>query len=181
MHPRSRTNLFLSHAWGVDSEGRSTHERVRKLNDSLRRMGWAVWFDEERLLLGSNIDVEMSEGIERADAVCICVTRRYVEKINAQVIGDNCAKEWNLSLVSRKRILPLIFERDMLDVSNWPRGVAQMYLAHTLYIDCTGDIQDTSLKLSQMLLLVGLVPRCMSRDRRGPLRHGSRVRRVVRV
>ena len=100
----------------------------------------------------------MARGIERSDAICLCITKKYIEKINSQLPGDNCAKEFNLSLVSGKRILPLIFEREMLDIQNWPRGVAQMYLVHTFYVDCTGDIQCALTKLSQMLSLIGLTP-----------------------
>lgn len=173
----SPINLFLSHAWDVDSLGRSTHQRAKLLNDGLKKLGWKLWFDEEKLLLGSNIDAEMARGIERSDAICLCITKKYIEKINSQIPGDNCAKEFNLSFVSGKRILPLIFEREMLDIRNWPRGVAQMYLAHTLYVDCTGDIQCALTKLSQMLLLIGLTPsRTFRLSRGGILHHPPRSR-----
>ena len=170
----SSINIFLSHAWDVDSLGRSTHQRAKLLNGGLKKLGWKLWFDEEKLLLGSNIDAEMARGIERSDAICLCITKKYIEKINSQIPGDNCAKEFNLSFVSGKRILPLIFELEMLDIRNWPRGVAQMYLAHTLYVDCTGDIQCVLTKLSQMLLLIGLTPSRTFRP--GILHHPPRSR-----
>lgn len=157
----SANNLFLSHSWDTDRRGRCTHDRVRELKGALARFGWKLWFDEEKLLLGTNIDSEMASGIKNADAVCICVTRSYIEKINAQ--NNNCAKEWNFAQAINKRILPLIFEEEMLDIRNWPAGVATMYMSNTFYIDCSGDdLILTAEKLSKMLALLGLKPRLAS-------------------
>jgi hypothetical protein len=123
-------------------------------------MGWSVWFDEDQLLIGCNVDSEMARGITNSDAVCICISRRYVEKINAQNHGDNCAKEWNLAQAAGKKIIPLIMEKEMLDIKAWPPGIVSMYLANTFYIDCTSDdMRATSIKLNQMLDLLGLTRR----------------------
>ena len=157
----------MSHAWDTDSRGRKTHERVKALKASLADMGWNVWFDEERLLLGCNIDAEMASGISGSDAVCICITRKYVEKINSQRSGDNCVKEWNFAQSQNKKMLPLIMESDMLDVRKWPIGVMSMYLGNTFYIDCTGDdLSNTANRLGQMLELLGLKRRSSLRKTR---------------
>ena len=42
-------DAFLSHDWGVDSEGRNNHARVSKINKALRDAGVRTWFDEEQM------------------------------------------------------------------------------------------------------------------------------------
>jgi hypothetical protein len=153
-------NLFLSHSWDTDARGRSTHERVRLLQKELTRRGWSIWFDEEHLLMGCNIDSKMAVGIKDSDAVAVCITSRYIEKINSQVRADNCVKEWNFAIAVGKKIIPLIFEEELLDVRSWPPGIMTMYLANTFYVDCTSDdVPGHAKKISQMLHLLGLRPR----------------------
>lgn len=154
----SPINIFLSHAWDIDSLGNATHFRAQMLNSGLKQLGWKVWFDEEMLIPGCNIDSEMARGIEQSDVICLCITRRYIDKINSQRHDDNCVKEFNLTFVSGKRILPLILEREMLDPRFWPSGVAQMYLINTFYIDFTGNMKYAIKRLSQVLHMVGLTP-----------------------
>lgn len=159
--PSSPTNLFLSHSWNVDLRGRPTHDRVKALRQELGRLGWKLWFDEERLLLGCNVDSKMASGIRNADAICLCITRSYIEKINAQ--NNNCAKEWNFAQAMGKKMLPIILEEEMLDVKAWPPGIVTMYLGNTFYIDCTSDdTRENAQKLSKMLELLGLSPRLRS-------------------
>ena len=65
--------------------------------------------------------------------------RAYLEKINKQEQNDACVKELKLAHLLNKRILPLIMESSMLDIKQWPWGVASMYLANMFYIDASGD------------------------------------------
>ena len=171
--PSSPDNLFMSHAWGMDTRGRDTHERVRRIRCELARFGYKVWFDEERLLLGCNIDAKMASGILKADAVCICITRRYVEKVNAGDPNDNVFKEWNYAQAKGKRILPLIMEDDMRDVRTWPVGVMTLYLGNTLYLDCSGnDVKDIARRISKTLRLMGMQPRLTTRLHRRAIQGG---------
>ena len=175
--PPSFNNLFLSHAWGSDLRGRSTHGRVKILKEKLSILGWKLWFDEEQLLLGCNIDTKMATGIRNSDAVCVCITRNYVEKINEQAHGDNCAKEWNFAQSLGKKILPLIMEEEMLDVKAWPPGIMTMYLGNTFYIDCSSDdLEDTAKKLSQMLELLGLKKRMIQKTYSWPIHTRKRTK-----
>ena len=154
-------NLFMSHSWDADSIGRSTHDRVKYLKKQLQNLGWKIWFDEEQLFLGCNIDIEMSNGIQNSDAVCVCITKSYINKVNKQ--NNNCAKEWNFAQMIGKKILPIIMEKDLLDIRSWPSGIMTMYLGNTFYIDCSGtDISDTAKKLSKMLQLLGLKKKTMN-------------------
>lgn len=164
----SPTNLFMSHSWDNDLRGRCTHDRVRKIKQELDKKGWTIWFDEERLLIGNNIDVDMANGIRRSDAVCVCITRSYVEKINAQ--NNNCAREWNFAQSIGKKILPLIMEEEMLDVRSWPPGLMTMYLGNTFYIDCSSDnLPEIANKLSKMLELLGLTRKTLRTRNSWPL------------
>lgn len=153
-----RRNLFLSHAWATDTHGRNTHERVRQLKDELRRYGYTVFFDEDRIFLGSNIDAAISEGIKQADAVIVCLTRAYIDKVNSQKRTDYCSLEFNMAQRCGKAVLPLVFERELLDKSTWKTGVLTMYLGGTLYLDATGDMKLVAAKLSQMLRLASVMP-----------------------
>ena len=153
----SLQNLFLSHTWAADLRGRSTHERVALLNRELRARGWKVWFDEDKLLVGEPLDVQLASGISQSDAVVICVTKRYCEKVNAAMAGDNVYKEWNFCQAIGKKMIPLIFEAEMLDVKAWPHGAMAMVLGNTFYLDASGDdMADVAARLSQMLQILGL-------------------------
>jgi hypothetical protein len=102
----------------------------------------------------------MATGISGSDAVCVCVTRKYIEKINSQARNDNCAKEWNFAQAIGKKILPIIMEEEMLDIRAWPQGLMTMYLSNTFYVDCTSDdVKSNAKKLDAMLMLLGLKKR----------------------
>lgn len=156
---RSLYSLFLSHAWGTDSHGRSNHERVAQLRRRLSALGYNVWIDEDHLMLGDSIDDAMSDGIMSSDAICMCITRRYIEKINHARI-NNCKKEWNLSVQTGKRIIPLIMEREMLDPGNWPLGTWSMYMQNTFYMDGTSDdVNGVAQRLARLLRILGVPKR----------------------
>ena len=43
------TDVFLTHDWGVDKEGRDNHARVAYINDLLKKGGITTWFDSEKM------------------------------------------------------------------------------------------------------------------------------------
>ena len=161
--------LFLSHAWGRDAQGRCTHARVARLKEEMQALGWTLWFDEDRLIVGQPLDAQLSHGIVGAAAVCLCITRAYCEKVNAGDVRDNVWKEWNLTQSIGKQTIPLIFEADMRDVRAWPPGAMTMVLGNTFYFDASGDdMHDAARRLSTMLVLLGL-RRPAARQRRARL------------
>jgi hypothetical protein len=118
-----------------------------------------VWFDEERLLAGCNLDCEMSKGIMNSDVVCLCITRQYCLKVNSGSTQDNVFKEWNLCQTLNKKVVPIVMEPGMLDVKQWPPGIMSMYLGNTFYVDASGDnIPEIASRLSRMFILLGLKP-----------------------
>lgn len=159
-HTSNLHNLFLSHSWANDVRGRSTHRRVAILKEELRKLGWSVWFDEDKLLVGDVLDVQLARGISSSDAVCICITKAYCEKVNSGNPHDNVWKEWNFCQAIGKKMIPLIFEEEMRDVKAWPPGIMTMILGNTFYLDASGDdLKDVAVRLSAMLRLLGLRPR----------------------
>ena len=171
--PVALHNLFLSHAWAPDLRGRPTHARVAVLKDELRALGWSVWFDEDKLLVGDALDVQLAHGIRTSDAVCVCITRAYCEKVNAASSRDNVWKEWNYAVAIGKKMIPLVLEEDMRDVRAWPPGVMTMILGNTFYLDASGDdLRDVAVRLSAMLRLLGLRPKLRPKNHSWPLLHG---------
>jgi hypothetical protein len=178
--------LYLAHA-----HGGNTHERVRALKVELERIGWSCWFDEDRLLLGQSVDVCMADGIRGADAVCMCLTTRFLEKINRSDLGDNCAKEWALAFQLHKPLIPLIMDPVLLDPRAWPCGVLSMGLGTALWLDACGDAREVAQVLSHKLQRLGLRsttrprrttgPRAQWCRRRPPRRAGARVQTIIYV
>lgn len=168
----------------MDTHDRSTHERVRQLKLEMQRRGWSVWFDEDQLLVGTNLDASMCAGVRAADTVCVCLTRAYIEKINSQHRTDNCVKEFNLAVHAGKRLLPLVMEPDLLNVRAWPPGIVAMYLGSTLFLDASGD--DTAAvarELSKVLAATGVRRRLAHRLSKvlaaSGLRRRSRIRHMI--
>ena len=176
----------MSHAWQIDSCGRSTHDRVHTLHVELQKLGWKVWFDEEKLFAGDILDVKLADGISSSDAVCICITRAYCEKVNSGNIRDNVFKEWNFCQTIGKKMIPIILEPEMRDVKAWPVGVMTMILGNTFYLDASGDnLVEVAARLGVMLRALGLKPRLTSHSLSWPMQHISNRdsvhRRMTRV
>ena len=135
------TQLFFSHTWHNDNLGRNTHERVINIAKNLKLKGWNIWIDEENMK--NNIDAAMADGIEKSDVVLIFLTEMYIKKVNNTAkdprLRDNCLKEWTYANALNKLIIPIVFEPILLNVTNWPTGIIQLYLGSTLYIDCINN------------------------------------------
>lgn len=132
------TKFFLSHTWHVDTLGRDTHERVRQVAASLRKIPFFdVWLDDENMV--DDIDACMSNGIDKCDFVIVFITRKYCDKIQEAAcnprISDNCYKEFSYAVASQKKIIPVVFEPSLRQIVNWPNGIIKMNLAPKLYVD----------------------------------------------
>lgn len=135
-------DIFLSHTWRRDGMGRDTHARVKSLCAALRKIGWAVWIDDEQLRAG-NIDVAMAGGIDASVVFVACITREYIEKVNAGLSSmrarDNCANEWAYAVARRKPMVAVILDVDLLDAYQWPAGPVAMHLAANMFINASDD------------------------------------------
>ena len=153
--------LFLSHTWRADEEGNDTHARAVALARELARLGWTVWLDEDDMDL--NVDASMAEGIERSQYVIMLMTRQYARKINRSARlpaggNDNCLKEFAYALRLQKTIVPVAFERCMLDVADWSPGVFPMRMASMLYTNGIGRASDVAQRVHDRLLQLGGKP-----------------------
>ena len=137
-------NLFFSHDWGLNN---TNHIKVSNIVRDLKNKNYTCWLDEENLM--GNIDAAMADGIDNSQAIVICITNNYCNKINNTSRNmnkrDNCLKEWTYANARNKLLIPIIMEKDMLNINNWPPGIVSMYLGSLFYIDFTNDIIDSSI------------------------------------
>jgi len=131
-------DVFISHAWDTDSEGRDNHVRAKRLNASLQTAGFKTWFDDEQML--GNILAKMVKGIEGSAVILICVTRQYMKKV-AQDLDNNCKFEFEYALNKRTTLsmLPIVMEESMADTSEW-HGILSMTLGRHLYYKLASDV-----------------------------------------
>jgi len=155
-----KKQIFLSHAWGIDESGRNNHDRVKLLAYKLRRHGYTVWFDDDDMI--GNIDKSIIDGINKCEIVIFCLTTKYCNKINTAVNNDipndNCYKEWNYTLFCKKKILATIMEVSMRDMYTKNKGVVQMYLNNSLYVDFSENLEDNFSKLIKTLQYYQIFP-----------------------
>jgi hypothetical protein len=69
-------DVYLSHNWGKDSQGRDNHARVKLLQEHLVELGLTVRFDDSGIE-GQNTTREITEAIGSCKVcecvVCVCV------------------------------------------------------------------------------------------------------------
>lgn len=160
--------LFLSHAWCPDELARDNHARVERLLRALEQLGWSTWYDENNIQ--GNMDASVADGIEAADAVIVCLTRKYCEKINQSARSpwsrDWCLKEWTYANARRKLLVPVIMEPSMKSPRDWPVGTVLLELASQLCVDASYDeIERAAPAIHRLLSRHNLSPHRMIRDR----------------
>ncbi len=133
-------DVFISHTWDKDDDGRDNHERAKRLNVGLQHFGLKTWFDEEQMQ--GNILNRTAEGISGSAVVLICVTRRYMEKV-AEEASNSCKCE--LEFANQRRtdvfMLPVVMEESMTDTWKW-NGSLGLVLGRHLYHKLTSDVHD---------------------------------------
>ena len=160
-----RKQIFLSHAWRKDKLCRDNHLRVYELSEKLYKCGWSCWVDEDNIF--GNVDVAMTNGIDAADVILICLTEEYFKKVNETANDprrrDNCLKEWTYANARNKLMIPIIMEPDLLNISDWPPGIVTLYFGSTLYINASkNDFVDTIININKILFKYNIRP---DRDR----------------
>jgi len=133
-----RYDVFLSHAWGEDTEGRDNHVRVMKMASYLRLHGLEVFFDDWEMHKYRSIDEAMVSGMRYASVVVIVLTEKYVQKIVDAQVRDNCAAEFNLSTQVAGRVVA-IMESELRNPNNWGYNRVFGQLSSNLYVDLTAD------------------------------------------
>ena len=145
-------DIFITHNWGSDNNNRDNHLRCKELASLLINRGYSVWFDNFDIV--DNIDKNIVEGINNSKIVLICLTEKYCNKISNgainQVISDNCYKEWNYSLSTGKKIIPIVLEENLFKLKS--SEIIQMYINSIFYIDMSKNITDNIDLLCKSLL-----------------------------
>jgi len=131
------TDVFLSHNWGLDEEGRDNHLRVRAIAKGLRKRGLSTWLDEEKLE-GPLLE-QLSEAIDSSRIVLVFVTQMYLQKVGRGRSSDNCKLEFKYAARRREGMLiPCVMEPSLLDTRDWS-GPVGMVLGGDLYIDLSDE------------------------------------------
>ena len=130
-----QTDCFLSHNWG---EKHYNHEKVKKVNDALKKRGLNTWFDESKL--NGNIRFKMAEGIDNTKCVVVFITEEYRNKVNGIDMKDNCKYEFTYAMnqLGSQNMIPVIMETDMKNSSKW-RGELGAALGSMLFIDLSDN------------------------------------------
>jgi len=131
-------DVFISHTWDKDDEGRDNHARATRLNARLQGLGFKTWFDNEQMR--GNILQSVTKGIEGSAVILICVTRRYMEKVKEDA-DNHCKFEFEYALTKRTTLnmLPIVMEASMTNTSYWD-GTLCMTLGRHLYYKLASDL-----------------------------------------
>ena len=113
-----KTDLFLSHDWGEDERN---HERVTKINDAIKKMGYVTWFDHERMV--GNIREQIANGIENTKCFIAFITKRYHDKVVFGPDIDNCRAEFDFAS-TRVPIIPMVLDSSMKNPREWKGNIA---------------------------------------------------------
>lgn len=134
----SQYDIFLSHDWSIDQEGRNNHYRVAKINRMLKERGFVTWFDEDRMT--GDIVMQMTKGIENSRVVIVFITKNYLEKVASDNPNDNCKVEFRHARKQRTtdNMISVVMENAVKDTSQW-QGPVGMYLGEHLYVNMTSD------------------------------------------
>lgn len=129
-------DVFLSHNWGEDDQGRDNHARVAFVNQELKAQGLSTWFDDERMQ--GNLLAKMCDGIDSARLVLCFVTQRYLEKVSSDDSRDSCWAEFHYAQLrkGRSQMLACVMERGLRRTNDWS-GPCGMVLGGDLYVDFT--------------------------------------------
>eukprot|EP00045_Choanoeca_perplexa_P015701 m.201212 g.201212 ORF g.201212 m.201212 type:complete len:1035 (+) comp17056_c0_seq35:106-3210(+) len=121
---------FMSHDWGA---GNINHKRVVELAKNLQRCGLPVWIDEQEMT--GDIATKMCKGIQDSDTVVVCLTERYMKKVNGDNDKDNCKLEFDYAAGHHGKIklIPVVMEKAVSDTHAWTDSIG-MYLKSTLYV-----------------------------------------------
>ena len=86
MKLRNASDIYLAHDWGYDTEGRSTHDRVKYFSSECRKRGLITWLDEEReaqtMASMQSPTQLMMDGICGTQVVLVFITKRYIELVS---------------------------------------------------------------------------------------------------
>jgi hypothetical protein len=135
-----RYDVFITHNWGVDEQGRNNHDRAKLINESLKAHGIVTWFDGDRM--HGDLVKKMTNGIDDSALVIVLVTKLYAAKVNGDNQADNCQTEFRYAFDNKTSsddmIIPVVMEPCMRNPKTWG-GRLQAGIGHLMYEDFSGE------------------------------------------
>mmetsp|Transcript_20552 Transcript_20552/g.55349 ORF Transcript_20552/g.55349 Transcript_20552/m.55349 type:complete len:646 (+) Transcript_20552:276-2213(+) len=142
-------DVYVAHSWG---QGNVTHKRVEQVVQHLRGHGLRVWFDETRI--ESDVYDEVTEGIDQARIVLVCISQQFVAKMRQDEDSINKLQvNYARGRKRQDRFLPAIMEARMRDRSRWAGPVAEL-LGDTPAVDLADGRMPTDQALQQVETLI---------------------------
>ena len=149
--------LFCSNRGKENKKGKfDNHERVSRLNEELNKLGMRTWFDRDRLK-GHVVD-QMKREMDSSEAVIICITKGYLEKVaQTENVNDKCKLEFThastrtTSSTTHSKaglIYPVVMAADCLDVGKW-KGAVGLVVGGRVFEDLSDDkdVEEVALNL----------------------------------
>ena len=130
-------------------EGCGNHEKVTKINEAIKKLGYTTWFDNERMV--GNIREQMANGILNTKCFIAFITKRYHDKVVNGPDTDNCRTEFDFAS-TRVPMIAVVLDASMKRPRDWKGNVA-LTLGTKIFIDLTGDISDGVYLANQLKLL----------------------------
>ena len=169
---RRRTNLdddhrqidvFISHNWGEDEQGRDNHARAGMLNELLKAEGLRTWFDSEHMT--GSINDAMCGGIEQARVVLCLLTVKYIGKVGGRDARDNCRKEFLHAsrIKSSDSMLAVVMEPGVQSSNAW-HGPVGLELGGHLYVDLADMDESTTGADPAIRLLLSEFSKAVARE-----------------
>ncbi len=148
-------DAFLSHAWGVDEEGRDNHQRVLEMKEALEQRGIRVWFDESNLRR-EDIRNSMADGIDESKKVIIFITLAYIKKVAGEINGnnDNCKHEFDYAYNQRRaeNMIPVVMEEACRRPETWTGQLGMVLGPQLSYSYMSGaELEDCATNIAQAI------------------------------
>ena len=120
---------------------RPAQERVKAINNALKRRGLVTWFDcneDSPHRMQGQMDATMARAIKNTGCVVAVITDLYRRKVNGIDQRDNCWKEFNFACrkIGPQGIVPVVAE-EVMKRDDWD-DMLEFNLGGKLYIDATG-------------------------------------------
>lgn len=163
----SMTDCYLSHEWGIDSQGRDTTSRVRKISKFLQSKGLFTNFDEGKFGGLSSADM-LKKQIQSAQCVIVCMTERYFYQLTLPTYNPSKTEFYEIMDNRELRcIIPVMMEKAAFSIPDhiaqaYPQFMSKTHLDFTTFADISNDDAE---QLSDLYLYV---TRCIR-----PLRDGG--------
>jgi hypothetical protein len=141
-----RPDVFVSHA------GEDKQAVVRPLSAALKDLGWDVWFDEERLVVGDSLESSIAQALAQSDFGVVVLSKSFFSKAwPKRELEGLATRETN---EDRNVILPVWHEITRAEVA-----AVSPILAGKLAANTRDGIETVAKQLDQALRRAGRAPR----------------------